>query len=341
MDTAVEHCRRGEMPQALAMFRAIREQLDPPPALLKLIAELEAGACVQPAVAANAPWGVRIGGGWDSNVSQGITARTLALGSGPNTIELELDPSFRPRSAAFVQAAADFSVALPRHGLNLQLGLSQRINAGAREFDIRAVSAAASREFALPVGVLRGHLEAMEIWLGNRHYQHGQTAVVQWLLDRTRGATLASLQATSVQYVTQPLQDASVFELGVLNEWRLDPSHTVHAGLSVQRDHARRARPGGDRRGATFTAGAVLIEHGWRLRPQVAYTAWNSRQVFAPGLLDVRRRNRLHQLALQAERPLGAGTSLLLEWRGRWASDTIALYRYQSQSVSAMLAYRF
>ena len=44
---------------------------------------------------------------------------------------------------------------------------------------------------------------------------------------------------------------------------------------------------------------------------------------------------------LQAERPLWENTSLSLEWRGRWAKDSVALYRYQAQTVSATLALRF
>jgi hypothetical protein len=84
-----------------------------------------------------------------------------------------------------------------------------------------------------------------------------------------------------------------------------------------------------------------MVTHGWRLRPQVGYSWWNSAEVFAPGLLDVRRRNRLRQAFLQGERPLSADTSLVLEWRGRWARDTISLYKYQAQVVSATLAFRF
>jgi hypothetical protein len=43
----------------------------------------------------------------------------------------------------------------------------------------------------------------------------------------------------------------------------------------------------------------------------------------------------------QAERPFTPQTSLVLEWRGRWARDTVALYRYQARVISATLAHRF
>ncbi|HEY8047535.1 MAG TPA: hypothetical protein VIE63_00065 [Ramlibacter sp.] len=341
MDIAVAHCRRGERDEALAMFKAIREQLDPPPAIRRLIADLEATGCTTKPIAEGATLNLQVGGGWDSNVSQGISARTLVLGSGDNAIELPLDPSYRPRSSAFTQAGIDYSLAVPRYGVNLQLALAQRINFDARDFDLRTLSAAAAREFALPVGSLRAQIEGSDIWLGNVEYQHSESAGAQWLYVLPKGAWLATLQSTAVQYVSQPLQNATIWDLGVLREWRLDPAHSVHVRLNAQRDNAHSSRPGGDRLGWQAEVGAVVLTHGWRLRPQIGYSSWNSADVFAPGLLDERRRNRLRQAYLQAERPLSSNASLVLEWRGRWARDTIALYKYQDQVVSATVAFRF
>jgi hypothetical protein len=144
-----------------------------------------------------------------------------------------------------------------------------------------------------------------------------------------------------VQYITQPLQNATVWELGLLREWRIDAAHSVHVKLTGQRDDAHSSRPGGDRLGWQAEAGAVVLTQGWRLRPQVGYSSWNSADVFAPGLIDVPRRNRLRQAYFQAERPVWKDTSLVLEWRGRWARDTVSLYKYQQQVVSATLEFRF
>jgi hypothetical protein len=323
------------------MFHAIREQLDPPPAIRQLILDMEATGCNTPPIAEGATLRLQVGGGWDSNVSQGISARTLTLGSGDATVELPLDPSYRPRSAAFTQATVDYSLVVPRYGVNVQVSLGQRINFGASAFDLRTLSAAAAKEFALPIGTLRTQAEASNIWLGNRPYQHSENAGVQWLYAMPKGAWLATLQSTAVQYITQPLQNATVWELGVLREWQLDPARSVHLRVTAQRDDAHSTRPGGDRLGWQAEAGAVVLVQGWRLRPQVGYSSWNSADVFAPGLLDVRRRNRLRQVYFQAERPVWKDTSLVLEWRGRWARDTVSLYKYQQQIVSATLAFQF
>lgn len=341
MDLAVEHCRRGDAQEALALFKSIREQLEPPPGILQLIRDLEATGCSQRPLTESASLRLQVGGGYDSNVSQGISARTLVLGSGENTIELQLDPSYRPRSSTFTQASVDYSLALPRAGVNVQLALGQRVNFAAKDFNLRTLSAAVSKELALPVGSLRAQVEASSIWLGNLRYQSTEAFAMQWLHTLPQGAWLATFQTTAIQYLTQPLQNATLWELGLLREWRIDAARSVHLQFVAERDDAHNSRPGGDRAGFQAQLGAVVLTHGWRVRPQVGYSYWNSADVFAPGLLDVRRHNRLRQGYVQAERPLRDNMSLVLEWRGRWASDTVALYRYQAQTVSATLAVRF
>jgi hypothetical protein len=341
MDTAVEHCRRGESAQALSMFAAIREQLDPPPAIARLIRDLEATGCNRLPVASGAALRLQAGGGWDSNVSQGITARSLVLGSGDNILELELDPSYRPRSSAFVQTSVDYSVLQPATGIEFQAVAGHRKNDRAPTFDLSSFSAALSREFKLPRGNLRGQLEVSEVWLGRSHYQRSQSAAARWIDAQPTGVWLATLNATAVQYLTQPSQNSFQWELGMLGERRLSAAQSVHAGVALQYDHATRTRPGGDRRGFQLSGGTVVLAQGWRFKPQLSFTYWNSAEVFAPGLLDVHRHNRLTQATFQAERPLSAQTSLVLEWRGRWARDTVVLYRYQAQVVSATLAHRF
>lgn len=341
MDIAVENCRRGERDQALALFAAIRAQMDPPAPIRHLIEELEATGCSAPALADAGVLRVQGGGGWDSNVSQGITARTLVLGSGDTTLELALDPSYKPRSTAYAQVAADYSMNLPRLGIGLQFAAGTRQNFNAPDFDLTTLSAAASREFRLGPGTLRAQLELSQLWLGGHSYLGGTTATLQWLRPDEQGAWLATLRDGLSHYRTQATQDARQRELGVLREQRLDASASVHAGFSLQRDDARGLRPGGDRRGWQAQLGSVLSVQGWRVQPELSFTRWDSNDLFAPGLLDVQRRNRLAQLLVQAERPLAPGSSLLLEWRGRWARDTVALYSYQAQVLSATFIRRF
>lgn len=342
MDTAVEHCRRGDSVQALALFEAIRTQLEPPPAILRLVQDLEATGCAgQQAAVAGAGWRLQLGGGWDSNVSQGISARSLVIGRGVDAIELELDQSYRPRSSPFVQAAADYSLALPASGLNLQASLGHRKNTRESAFDLSTVAAGGSREFKVADGIVRAQLEVAEVWLGRQHYQRTRGAGVQWLWATPQGTWLASVSAIGIEYLTQPVQNSLQREAGLLFERRLDAAMSINAGLSLQFDKATDGRPGGDRKGFQVQAGAVVVASEWRFRPQFSYARWTSADLFAPGLLDVHRRNRLLQVLLQAEKPFSPRSSLLLEWRGRWARDTVVLYGYKAQSFTTTWVRRF
>lgn len=323
------------------MFAAIRGQLEPPPSILRVIHDLEATGCPGQALASGPSLRVQLGGGWDSNVTQGISARSLVLGSGENVLELELDPSYRPRSSAFVQGSIDYSLSLPASATNFQFSMGHRKNASESRLDVTSVSAAASRDFSLPQGTLRTQLELSEVWLGGINYQHAQTAGLQWLRADAAGAWLATASAGATRYVTQPGQNSVQWDVGVLREHRIDASAAIHVGVSLQEDHATGLRPGGDRSGYQLQLGAVVLRQGWRIKPELTYNSWRSDEVFAPGLVDVRRHNRLTQFVLQGEKPLTAQTSLVLEWRTRRAQDPVVLYAYKAQVLSATLAYRF
>lgn len=340
LDTAIEHCRNGEGAEALALFRAMRDQLDPPPAILRLIQDLEATGCIQPQIASSG-FRLQLGGGWDSNVTQGISARTLVVGSGANAIELELDQSYRPRSSPFAQVALDYSLVLPASGLNLQASAGHRKNTRASAFDLSTASVGGSRDFKVRESIVRAQLELAEAWLGQRDYQRTVGAGLQWLRATALGSWLGSLTAIRVDYLTQPSQNALQTEAGLLLERRLSAVTSAYGGFSLQHDQATNVRPGGDRQGFQVQVGATILASGWRFRPQLSYTQWASADVFAAGLLDVRRRNRLSQAVFQAEKPLSPRSSLVLEWRGRWAQDTVALYRYNAQTLTATLIRRF
>ncbi len=341
LDTAVEHCRRGEREQALSMFKAIRDQLDPPPGIQRVLTSLEATGCHPSLLTEVRGLRVQIGTGWDSNVSQGITARSLSLGTAGNTVEFELDSSYRPRSSGFVQGAVDYSLPLPWAGLQARVSLAHRHNHTEPAFDLSTASGALSREFKLGDSALRTQIEHTQVRLGSKNFQRTEGAGLQWLGSRPEGAWLAHVLATKVDYLTQPTQNARQYEAGLLLEKRVSTATSLYGSMALQYDHAVGMRAGGDRKGVQLRAGALVLAYGWQWRPQVVHTRWESADLFAPGLIDLRRNNRLNHLVLQAEKPISQQTSLLFEWNGRWASDTIPLYRYKAHTITATLAYRF
>jgi hypothetical protein len=341
LDLAIEECRRGEAPEAMALFRAMRAQLDPPPAILQLIRDLEATGCVRRQAANSTGLRVQLSGGWDSNVTQGTTARTLTIGSGPNAIELPLDQTYLPHASAFAQVAADYALVLPASGLNLQASVAHRSNTHASGFDLGTGSLSASREFRWGDRILRAQADVAEIWLGSSHYQRTRGGGVQWIWANRAGSWAASANIVDIDYLTQPAQNSRVHDVGLLFERRLDASLTLGTGGSVLFDKATNGRPGGDRTGFQLQASAVFTHGGWRYRPQVSYTRWDSAEVFAAGLIDVRRRNELWQTVVQAEKPLTPTSSLVIEWRGRWAQDRIVLYAYKAQMLTTTFVHRF
>lgn len=342
LDTAIAHCRRGERAQALSMFAAIREQLSPPPALLQLVRDLEATGCIAHAQAPVRVFKLLAGGGYDSNVSQGISARSLTLGSGDGAIELPLDDSYRPRGSSFMQVAADYAVPLPGRGWALSLTAGARAHSQVSQFDIASVAASLSRVGVLSGRTLRGQLDVSELWLGGRRYQRVLGATVQTVLDLdAQGAWIAHASASMADYHSQPSQNAVVYEVGVSRDRRMGPDGTVVASFVLQHDTNRGTRPGGDRNGFQFTLAATKDWQGWRLKPQFLWQQWVSREVFAAGLIDQRRDNRSAQMTLQAEKPLAQGRSLVLEWRARSVRDPIPLYEYKSQSLGAFIQQQF
>ncbi len=343
LDTAVEHCRRGERAQALSMFAAIREQLAPPPALLQLVKDLEATGCTPQLEAQVRAFKLVAGGGYDNNVSQGISARSLTLGSGADELELPLDDSYLPRGSTFMQVAADYSVPLAMPGWALLLSAGARAHQRTSQFDLASAAASLSRVGVLGGRTLRGQLDVSELWLGGRRYQRVLGATLQTVLDLDEkgGAWIAHASAAMVDYHLQPTQNAVQYEAGISRDRRLDAATTVYANAALQHDAARDTRPGGDRNGFQVSAGMTRSFQGWRLKPQLSLQQWKSRDVFAPGLIDRRRDNRALQWTLQAEKPLSPRQTLVLEWRARSVRDPIPLYQYKAQSLGAFIQQQF
>jgi hypothetical protein len=332
LDAAIAQCELGNREAALSLFAAIRSQLAPPPALRLLIERYEASQCAVASTRTSA-LSVQLGTGYDSNATQGITARSLLVGSGPDAVELALDDRYRPRASSFAQGTVDYRTAVGAAS-TVQLSFGHRANVQTPDYDLTTLAAAGQTLFTALGQRTSAQLEWAESWLGGAHYQRAVTGGLRWLKPLPDGAWLAGLTGSRLYYLTQPSQDAMQTELSLLREWKIGPAAALTGGGSLIYDRALGARPGGDRQGAQAQVGAQFGYNGWTLRPFASYTQWQSRDVFAEGLIDQRRRNRLGQLALELERPVSATSRVVLQWRDRDSRDNIALYRYRSQTLS-------
>lgn len=365
MDAAVQHCRRGERQAAFALFDALIDQLDPPPALRRLIVELRATGCPGLAVPATR-WLLTASTGHDSNVNQGVTVRSLSLGAPGQAVELPLADGYRPLASAFQQLALEYaSTPDPQRAQGepdgqpdgqpegLQWALVSRRFAQAPAFDQWQAAVAWSHGWGHAAPGLRARWEASHTVLGGQPYQQAVGITLRQPLWQRASWGLPQLHASAIRlhYVNQPTQDAVMTEQGLTWTTPGRARWSVRAWVALQQDHALGLRPGGDRLGVRAALTAATQLGAWRVQPEWSALGWRSVQRFAPGLIDQHRVHRLHSLALTAARPvpalrLGAAAAsptpeLLLEWRRRASRDTVPLYAYRSATWSASVAWRW
>ena len=330
LDTAIAHCKRGDLAQAQALFAAVLEQLDPPPAIRTLIMKLQTQGCqIQQTLPRR--WELRALVGHDDNVSQGIRNSSFSAGPSVARIELPIDDNYRPIPSTFAELTAAHQWVLPQ-GANLQLKTGGRRYASARAYDLAFVNASLKTQLnalGRPVEIMG---EWAELWLGGRHYHSALTAAAQApLVPGSPQWNLAAV-AQTVRYHTQPQQNAEQFQGGITRQIKAGPNAAALVGVMGVWDHAKGQRAGGDRSGINVYVASEVRVAPWRLGGRVGVTQWATRQDFLPGLIDEKRRNKLLSASVQAEYPLAPGQTLQLEMQLRSSNDTITLYAYRSVS---------
>lgn len=332
IEAALEHCRRGEVIQARALFQAIKKQLQLADAMREIVDALEASGCVGVPPSPSVRWNVQLGAGYDNNVNQGIVSRSMLLGSGGNTIELEFGDAYRPRGSAFALAGLDGNIRLGKFAVG-QIALQHRENQSVPELNMTSLVASGIGPFTLLDRPGRIQLDLGETWLGGSGYQRAGAAGVQWLFMGREQPWLASLATLRTSYVNQSQQNNQLTEVGIWREKHVAPALGLFGGLSALYDRALKQRPGGDRSGWRFQLGVTGVMGDWLIQPRLNVLRWESRDFFSPGLIDVTRRHQLAMLDIQMARPIAQNQQIILEWRASNAQDSVPLFRYQGQSV--------
>mgnify|MGYP003381684524 CR=1 FL=1 len=332
LDLAIEHCRRGENVQAQAIFKAIKEQLDPPRSHLEIIAQHEAVGCQMPAYSPSVRWNVQAGGGYDTNVNQGILSRYMVFGSGLNEIELELGDAYKPVPSAFAVAGLDASFRFGDFAVG-QAAIQHRSNASLPALNLTTLTAGVVRPFVILDRPGRLQVDVGEAWLRGSRYQQIGAAGVQWLLTESGQPWLANVATLRNRYPSQPDQDSQLTEAGIWREQMLAPTFGVFGGIAALYDNALRNRPGGDRAGYRVQLGLSTGWGEWLIQPRINMLRWRSSEVYSPGLVDVVRRHQLTQIGLQLTRPIAQGQQVVVEWRINDARDSVSLFSYRGQSL--------
>lgn len=339
LDAAIEHCRRGQMAQARALFAAIRDQLDPPQSVRELILALEQGGCTG-RQAAPGQWELRALAGYDDNVSQGIRSSSLTLGPAAYNVELVVDDNYRPISSSFFEMAAGRSWEVADR-FTLQVKAGGRQYPKVRSYDLANVNATLKTRLNALGRPIDWMAEWAELWMGGRRYHTAWAMAAQApVLPDVPQWNYAAV-AQKVNYHTQPQQNAAQLQFGLNRQFHPGPGKALLMGVMGIWDHAQGQRAGGGRVGANFHAIAQIRLQPWLLTGRMSVTHWATRQDFLPGLVDAKRRNTLLQANAQAEYPLSANQTLQLDFQIRDSRDTIALYAYRSYSLGVSWMARF
>jgi len=338
LQLAIDNCLNGDAVQALALFKAIREQLDPPDAVRQIIDAYEVTGC-RPNSNVLGRWGFQVGFGGDSNVNQGISATSLTLGSGSNPLELPLGDAYRPKSSLYAVVGIDRTFGLGTTGTG-QLTLQSRANQAVPELNLTSALAAAAMPFEFFGRPGRIQLDVGATWLGGQYYQRAGALGLQWLPSLTDRSWMANLATIRTNYSTQSNQDSQLVEAGVWRERMVALGVGLFGGVSGLYDHAINQRAGGDRYGWRYQFGASAAWGNWQIQPRVNVLAWRSSEVFAPGLIDEVRQHRIALLDVQLIRPVSANQQIVVEWRARIANDNVPLYAYRGQTLAIYWRYQ-
>ena len=339
LDAAIDHCRRGQMAQARALFAAIRDQLDPPHSVRELILALEQGGCTV-RQAPSGQWELRALAGYDDNVSQGIRSSSLTLGPAAYNVELVVDDNYRPISSSFFEMAVGRSWQVADR-FTLQVKAGGRQYPKVRSYDLANVNATLKNRFTALGRPTDWMAEWTELWMGGRRYYTAWAMAAQApvLLDAPQWNYAAVAQ--QINYHTQPQQNAAQFQFGLNRQFHPGVGKAFILGTMGIWDQALGQRAGGGRVGANLHAIAQIRLQPWLLTGRMSVTHWATRKDFLPGLVDARRRNTLLQANAQAEYPLSANQTLQLDFQIRDSRDNIALYAYRSYSLGVSWMARF
>ena len=298
LDAAIDHCRRGQMAQARALFAAIRDQLDPPHSVRELILALEQGGCTV-RQAPSGQWELRALAGYDDNVSQGIRSSSLTLGPAAYNVELVVDDNYRPISSSFFEMAVGRSWQVADR-FTLQVKAGGRQYPKVRSYDLANVNATLKNRFTALGRPTDWMAEWTELWMGGRRYHTAWAMAAQApVLPDVPQWNYAAV-AQKVDYHTQPQQNAAQLQFGLNRQFHPGPGKALLMGGMGIWDHALGQRAGGGRVGANLHAIAQIRLQPWLLTGRMSVTHWATRKDFLPGLVDARRRNTLLQPNAQA-----------------------------------------
>jgi hypothetical protein len=328
MDLAMVLCALGHAEEAEQQFQAIERRFDPPPGIRDLIAQQRARGCA-PAVR-HSQWSLLTARGFDHNVNQGASNPLYSLGSDGEP--LTLLPEYLPHKDHYSVLSADYISDLSQNGDLGFLQLQVHQNDHLSRYNTVALSAGADHPWRYKRWRFRATGVVSLLTLGGKLYQEqalGQLRAT-WTASPHWDVT-AMLGQSHARFRTLSNFDANTSELRTLASYR---SERWFGQLSsgLQYDHAVANRPGGNRQG--WSSGLYARTRLWdKVEGELDLSSqhWRGEQAYAPGVIELHRRQDNRQLRLVLSRPLTPRSSVQLEWRAIQNRENISLFEYDNR----------
>jgi len=291
---------------------------------------------------------LELGRGHSSNVNQGVADLRVELPGPQGPLALQLQPQFAARPDGFYRWRLALDAPLPGapgwHGLAQWQG---------QHFD----GESAQHMQGLALGLRRpwqyGPWQGQ--WLGALDWLERGGALQQrrWLLQGQAQVPgpgprqwLLTARLVGLQVAQQPAFDGLQSSLGssVSGGWGA-ARWQAEAGLDWDRA-ASALRPGGAMRGGHLGAQVQvplghLAGQPLQLLGQWQWQHWRSSQAYAPGLIELRREQNLHQISLALRWQQSPATAWRLDWRWLQNDENIALFAYRGHSLQLLWKQRW
>ena len=337
LDLAILQCKLGYAQEAERLFAEIEARFQPPPGIREIIARLRAQGCAgwQPVNRLS----LMVGRGISDNVNQGASTPNFTIGGGVSHIELQLLPTFHPRSDQYTTLSGEYARDLTSAGTLGFVQFQGRINDTVNQFSTQSLAAGVEHPWYVGDWRVRTAGTVSALMLGGQFYQQQSRLQTQIspppaLLRLPENFHVSLLTGvTHLVYPTLVHFDSNMMEMRGLLEYRTQRTRLL-TSIGYSYDAATAARPGGDRQGLVASAHAhtrimnkVFGELGWIRQ------AWAAESIYSPGLIDQVRHQTTDILRGGLIIAVAPRHALHIELRQVINAENISVFQYDSRQV--------
>lgn len=332
LDLAILFCQQGEDHRAKLLLNVILQKFPLPPAIHEIVNRYRTQRCAP--AAANLQWATSLQTGYESNVNQGSTESVFQLGTGPNTIELELTDEAKRHGDLFTGLESNISWRPPdsynRFAGQLLLRNYQRME----EYDLAALSASYIHPWTLGNWHHQLSGTAATTLLGGQTYQYA--AGFQWQGDNKATQLPLQLSASLVEYKypTNHSFDSTIGKFNISSYFGGQKNWHSQISIGGLLDYSNGERAGGNRTGVWLKASGVRkLAPPWTIDGSIELNSTHSEKHYMPGLLDIPRETRRAALQAGVNREIDGRQYLRLELNITHTNDNIPLFSFTNATL--------